>query len=340
MGYRILVFDGGFGVERLRVIDTPDRAPGHGEVRVRVEAVSLNRRDLLLVQGSYNPRQQLPATPCSDAAGVIESVGQGCNRLRAGERVVVHMMPDWISGEIARERIVSALGGAHREGTAQQYLIVPEAAVLPLPEALSIDAAATLPCAAVTAWSAIVELGRIKPGDTVVIQGTGGVSLFALQFAKMNGARIIAATSSDVRAQRLKALGADEVLNYRSDPKWSYRARELADDRIDLVVDVAGGSFLDQSVRMVRAGGTVAMIGVLDGGKSEITMPLAVMRQIRLQGVTLGNREHFEQMLRAIAKHGIDPVIDSRFALDDARGAFQRMADNAHIGKILLLPHG
>jgi len=332
MSYRKLVFDGGFGIDRLRVIDAADREPGHGEVRVRVDAASLNRRDLLLVQGIYNPKQKLPSTPCSDAAGVIDAAGPGCSRLRAGQRVVVHMMPDWISGEIARERIVTALGGADREGTAQQYLVVPEETVVALPDRVSIETAATLPCAALTAWSAITVLGQVKPGDTVVIQGTGGVSLFALQFAKMSGARIIATTSSPERAQRLKELGADEVLNYRTDPRWSYHARELAGGRIDLVVDVAGGAFLDQSVRMVRAGGTVAMIGVLDGGKSEITMPLAVMRQICLQGVTAGNREHFEQMLRAIVKHDVDPVIDSRFALDDAPAAFQRMAENAHIG--------
>ncbi len=205
-----------------------------------------------------------------------------------------------------------------------------------LPESISTQAAATLPCAALTAWSAVVEQGGVKPGSTVVTQGTGGVSLFAVQFAKMLGARVVATTSREAKAAKLRELGADHVVNYRAEADWARRARDLAGGIVDLVVEVGGADTLDASLRLVRPGGTIALVGVLSGAKASINLPLAVMRQVRLQGVTCGHRETFEAMLRAIAAHGVDPVISHRFAFPEAREALRCMAGADHVGKIVI----
>lgn len=325
-----------FGIDALRVVTREIGEPGPGEVRLRLEAASLNRRDLLLVEGVYNPRQKLPVVPCSDGAGVVEAVGLGVTRVAPGDRVALHFFTGWISGEPDTTKLATALGGPGGDGTLATRMIVAADAVVKLPKAIDTATAATLPCAALTAWSAIVELGRVRPGDTVLIQGTGGVSLFALQFAVAAGARVIGLTSAEERAAVMRRLGASAVANYREVPKWANAVRDLAGGRIDLVVDVGGASTLDQSVRCIRPGGTVALIGVLGGHGADFNLSLAVMRQVRLQGVTCGDREAFEAMLRSIAVSGIDPVIDSRFALAEAAAAFARMKADAHVGKILI----
>lgn len=325
-----------FGIDALSVVTREVGEPGPGEVRLGLAAASLNRRDLLLVEGVYNPRQRLPVVPCSDGAGVVEAVGPGVTRVAPGDRVALHFFTGWISGEPTSDKLATALGGPGGDGTLATRMIVAADAVVKLPEAIDTATAATLPCAALTAWSAIVELGRVRPGDTVLIQGTGGVSLFALQFAVAAGARVIGLTSSEERAAVMRRLGASAVANYREVPKWANAVRDLAGGRIDLVVDVGGASTLDQSVRCIRPGGTVALIGVLGGHGADFNLSLAVMRQVRLQGVTCGDREAFEAMLRAIAVSGIDPVIDSRFPLTEAAAAFARMKADAHVGKILI----
>jgi NADPH:quinone reductase-like Zn-dependent oxidoreductase len=303
---------------------------------VRIEWVSLNRRDLMLVEGVYNPKQTLPVVPCSDGAGVVEALGPGCARMKVGERVAVHFFPGWIAGAPDMAKLATALGGPGGDGTLQQTLVVSEQALLRLPDGLSTEAAATLPCAALTAWAAVVEYGAVKPGSVVLTQGTGGVSLFAVQFAKMLGARVVATTSSEAKAATLSALGADVVIDYRAEPDWARRAREAAGGPIDLIVEVGGADTLDASLRLIRPGGTIALIGVLSGARASINLPLAVMRQVRLQGVTCGHRENFEAMLRAIAAHGIDPVVSHRFGLAEAPEAFRCMAGNEHVGKIVI----
>ncbi len=336
---RCIIINGGFGLEHLDLVERDIPEPGHGEVLVRIEAVSLNRRDVLLAQGVYNPKQKLPIVPCSDGAGIIAALGPGCTRHAVGDRVVIHMFPGWLAGEPDRDKLATGLGGPRGDGTLRQYMVMREDSVVALPRCISTEAAATLPCAALTAWSAIVESGQTRAGDSVLIQGTGGVSLFALQFARMCGAHVVATTSSAEKAERLKALGANAVVNYRTDRDWASTARDLAGGRIDLIVDVGGAETLDAGLRVVRPGGTIALVGVLSGAKAEINLPLALMRQVRLQGVTCGSRESLEAMLRAIALHGVYPVIDSRFPLAEARSAFVRMAESAHVGKIVVLPH-
>jgi NADPH:quinone reductase-like Zn-dependent oxidoreductase len=331
---------GGFGIDRLALEERPERPPGFGEARVRIEWVSLNRRDLMLVEGVYNPRQVLPIVPCSDGAGTVEALGEGCRRLKVGDRVVVHFFPGWIAGEPDMAKLATALGGPGGDGALQQTLVIAEQALLRLPDSVSTQAAATLPCAALTAWSAVVEFGGLRPGATVLTQGTGGVSLFAVQFAKMLGARVVATTSSEAKAAKLRELGADCVVDYRAEPDWARRARDLAGGAIDLIVEVGGADTLDASLRLIRPGGTIALIGVLSGARAAINLPLAVMRQVRLQGVTCGHRENFEAMLRAIAAHGINPVISHRFGLAEARAAFACMAANDHVGKIVIAMAG
>ncbi|HVL70828.1 MAG TPA: NAD(P)-dependent alcohol dehydrogenase [Beijerinckiaceae bacterium] len=333
MSHRAVVIER-FGLENLRLVERETPAPGHGEVLLRVKAVSLNRRDVLLARGIYNPRQKLPVVPCSDAAGTVEAVGPGCTRFRGGERAVLHFFTGWIAGEPTAERLASALGGFGGDGTLQEFLVVPEAALLPVPEGMSLEAASTLPCAALTAWAAVIELGRCRPGETVLVQGTGGVSVFALQFAKLIGARVIATTSSEEKAQRLRALGADAVVDYRDDA-WPQKVREVG-GRMDLVIEVGGAGTLEASLRLVRPGGTIALVGVLSGANASIPLPLAVMRQVRLQGVTCGNRDDFEAMLRGMTEGKIEPVISHALPFEDFPQAFEAMDRNVHFGKIVL----
>jgi NADPH:quinone reductase-like Zn-dependent oxidoreductase len=336
---RAWVLADGFGIDNLRMETRAAREPGPGEARVRIEWVSLNRRDLLLVEGVYNPRQKLPLIPCSDGAGMVEATGPGCAQVQPGDRVVISFFPAWIAGEPDVAKLASALGGPG-DGVLRDAVTIADSALVPLPPSLSCEAASTLPCAALTAWSAVVEHGAIRPGSVVVTQGTGGVSLFALQFAKRLGARVVATTSSDVKAQKLNELGADAIVNYRRDPDWTKRVREVAGAPIDLIVEVGGADTLDASLRLVRPGGTIALIGVLSGAKASVTLPLTVMRQVRLQGITCGPRESLEAMIRAIAFNGLDPCVSDRFAFADAIKAFQCMAKNAHVGKIVIRTAG
>ena len=307
MADRAWALSGGFGIDNLRIDARAAGSQAPGEARVRIEWVSLNRRDLLLVEGVYNPRQTLPVVPCSDGAGTVEAVGPGCARVRPGDRVVISFFPGWIAGEPDMAKFASALGGPG-DGVLRDTVTIAEEALVPLPPSVSTETAATLPCAALTAWSAVVEHGAVRPGSVVVTQGTGGVSLFALQFAKRLGARVVATTSSEAKAEKLAELGADAIVNYRREADWTKRARELAGGPVDLVVEVGGADTLDASLRLVRPGGTIALIGVLSGAKASITLPLAVMRQVRLQGVTCGPRESLEAMIRAVAANGLDPV--------------------------------
>jgi NADPH:quinone reductase-like Zn-dependent oxidoreductase len=339
MADRAWALTDGFGIDNLRMETRAAREPGPLEARVRIEWVSLNRRDLLLIDGVYNPRQSLPVVPCSDGAGTVEAVGLGCARVRPGDRVVISFFPGWIAGEPDMAKLTSALGGPG-DGVLRDAITIAESALVTLPPSLSTEAAATLPCAALTAWSAVVEHGAIKPGSVVVTQGTGGVSLFALQFAKRLGARVVATTSSEAKAQKLAELGADAIVNYRREPDWARQARELAGGPVDLVINVGGADTLDASLRLVRPGGTIALIGVLSGTKASITLPLAVMRRVRLQGVTCGPRESLEAMIRAVAVNGFDPCLSDHFAFADAPQAFRRMADNAHVGKIAIQTAG
>ncbi len=325
-----------FGLENLRSTTRPDPEPGPGQVLVRTKAVSLNYRDLMMVRGHYNPRQPLPLIPCSDGAGVVEAVGSGAARFAVGDRVMTCFSQTWLGGPPDHERIRGTLGGP-LDGTLVERLVLDEDGLVATPSHLSDVQAACLPCAALTAWSALVTEGNIRAGDIVLLQGTGGVSIFALQIASMLGARAIVTSSSNEKRARAEALGAWRTLNYREDPTWAKTVRAMTGGRgVDLVVEVGGAGTLGQSLDAARIGGTVAVIGVLSGVSSELSVIPVLMKQLRLQGILVGNRDGFETMNRAIEAVEMEPVVDRVFAFEDAREAFETMASAAHFGKIVI----
>jgi NADPH:quinone reductase-like Zn-dependent oxidoreductase len=324
-----------FGLEGLVLEDRPTPQPGPGELLLRVRAVSLNYRDLLVAKGLYNPKMPLPRIPCSDAAGEVAAVGPGV-RLAVGQRVAGLFMPAWLCGAVTEAKSRSALGGAV-DGVLAEYVVLPETGVVPVPEHLSDEEAATLPCAALTAWHALVTEGGIGPGDTVLAQGTGGVSLFALQFARMAGARVLITSSHDDKLRRARELGASEGINYKTTPEWGERARQLTGGvGVDHVVEVGGAGTLAQSLRAVRMGGRVSLIGVLSGGGGQINLAPVLMKNVRVQGIFVGSREMFEAMNRAVAEHRLRPVVDRVFDFGQAPEAFRHLESGTHFGKVCI----
>lgn len=333
---RAVVLDG-FGIDKLRYDDRPVRAPEGSQVLVRIGAVSLNYRDYLLVKGVYNPRQAMPVIPCSDGAGTVEAVGDTVTAFKPGDRVVNVFMANWPGGQPTANMLSETRGGPGGDGFLTTHTLCEESALLPVPETLSLAEAATLPCAGITAWNAVIAESDLAPGGTVLLQGTGGVSLFAAQFAKIAGARVAILSSSDKKLAAIADLHPDFTLNYRETPKWARAVREsFAPDGVDLVVEVGGEATLEQSLRAVRASGTVAMIGVLSGAIAPINLPLVVMRHVRLQGITCGSRQDMIEMLAAIEQHRIKPKISHRFGYDQYRDAFETMGQGGHIGKIVV----
>jgi NADPH:quinone reductase-like Zn-dependent oxidoreductase len=324
------------GIDGLALVDKPVPEPAAGEVLVRLKAATLNYRDLLTVKGGYGSRQKFPLVPVSDGAGVIERVGPGVRELAQGDRVIGSFFESWIGGEPSEAKMRANLGGSV-DGVLCEYRIFPKHALVRTPEHLSDIEAAALPCAGLTAWSAVVKLGGIRPGQRVLTQGTGGVSLFAVQFAKMCGARVIATSSSDAKIERLKELGADSTLNYKTTPDWGKKAREWSGHGVDLVVEVGGVGTLNESIRATRIGGTIAFIGVLAGPPpSSSRLPLMVMQQQRLQGVTVGSVEDLKAMADGIAASRMKPVIDKVFPFDQVKQAFAHMESGAHFGKVAI----
>lgn len=325
-----------FGVDNLRIVERADPAPGPGQVLVGVRAVSLNYRDLMTVQGHYNPRQKLPLIPLSDGAGEVLAVGAGVTRVKVGDRVCGIFAQRWIGGEPTPVARGSTLGGPS-DGMFAQQVVLSEEGVVHIPEHLSFEQAATLPCAGVTAWNAVVVQGQVKPGDTVLTLGTGGVSLFALQFARAAGARVAITSSSDEKLARARALGAELTVNYKSEPDWENPVLAWTGKAgVDQVVEVGGAGTLGKSIKAVRIGGTITVIGVLAGASTELDVRGVLMKGLRMHGVFVGPREMFEAMNRALAAHRIEPVVDQVFALEDHRAAFELMARGGHFGKIVI----
>jgi NADPH:quinone reductase-like Zn-dependent oxidoreductase len=325
-----------FGIDQLASADLPQPRPGRGEVLVKVHAVSLNYRDLLMVRGHYNPRMALPRIPCSDGAGEVVEVGEQVKAVTVGQRVAGIFMQNWLDGQPTAETSRGALGG-DVDGMLAEYVVLHQGGVVPFPEHLSYTEAATLPCAGVTAWNALVHAAQVKPGDVVVIQGTGGVSIFALQFAKMAGATVIGTSSRDEKLERAKTLGLDAGLNYRQSPEWAkWVLKETGNRGADLIVEVGGAGTFAQSLQAVRFGGTVAQIGVLSHSEQPLPIPPILHRQVRVHGVYVGSRAHFETMNRAISARRMRPVVDRIFAFSEAREALKTMEKGSHFGKIVI----
>jgi NADPH:quinone reductase-like Zn-dependent oxidoreductase len=330
-----------FGLEHLTAVERPDPEPGPGQVLVRLRHVSLNFRDRVAIDGGYGSQIKTPFVPCSDGAGEVVAVGDGVRRFGVGDRVLTSFFQNWAAGAPTPEKLASSLGGP-LDGTLRELACFHEDGLCRVPDRLSLEDAASLPCAAVTAWNALAVLDRVGPADTVLVQGTGGVSLFALQFAKLMGARVIATSSSDDKLERLLVLGADQTLNYKRTPEWGKAVRALSGGRgVDHVIEVGGAGTLAQSLRAVRPGATISLIGVLGGAKHELRLPQVFMPQIRLQGVVVGSRDTAEQMLSAIAAHNLKPIVDpARFTIGNVREAFAHMQSGKHFGKITVALEG
>jgi NADPH:quinone reductase-like Zn-dependent oxidoreductase len=325
----------GFGLDHLTLVERPEPRPGPGQALVRVRAASLNYRDLLMVDGRYNRKQKLPLVPCSDGAGDVVAVGDGVSRVRPGDRVCGIFAQGWIAGEPGRELIRTTLGGP-LDGMLAELVALAAEGLVKTPDHLSDLEAATLPCAAVTAWSALIE-GGLKAGETVLLLGTGGVSLFALQLAVLAGARAIITSSSDEKLERARQLGAAAGINYRQVPEWGARVKELTGgEGADYVLEVGGATTLPQSLQAVRVGGRIYLIGVLSGTATEVSIPAIQMRRVRVEGVLVGSRASFEALNRAVSLHRLRPVIDNTFPLAEARAAFEHMAAGRHFGKICI----
>ena len=323
------------GIDALTLTERPEPKLGYGQALVKIKAVSLNYRDLLVVKGAYSRNLPLPLVPCSDGAGEVVEVGEGVTRVKRGDRVAGIYMQTWISGELDESKARSALGGAI-DGVLAEHVLFHEEGLVHIPEHLSYEEAATLPCAAVTAWNGLITSGGLKPGDTVLVMGTGGVSIFALQFAKISGARVIATSSSDEKLERVKQLGASDGINYKSVPDWDKKVWELTNKvGVDHVVEVGGAGTLAKSLRAVRMGGQISLIGVLSGVGEANPLP-AVMKNIRIQGIYVGSREMFEAMNRAISLHQLHPVVDRVFPFEETHEAYRYMESGAHFGKVVI----
>ncbi|AEI65755.1 zinc-binding dehydrogenase family oxidoreductase [Corallococcus macrosporus] len=323
-------------MDKLVQVERPDPVPGPMQVRVRVKATSLNSRDLMMVEGRYNPRQKLPLVPNSDGAGVVDAVGPGVTRVKPGDRVMSLFAQAWGAGAPTRAAQVSTLGGP-LDGALADTVLLHEDGAVPTPAYLSDEEAATLPCAAVTAWSALVTHGAIKAGDTVLLQGTGGVSIFALQIARLMGARIIITSSHDAKLARARTLGAHDGINYVTTPDWDKAARALTGGvGVDHVVEVGGAETFEKSLRAVRPGGTVSVIGVLSGGAGAVPLTPILMQNLRVQGIFVGHRQSFEALNRAFTLHAVRPVVDRVFDFSEARAAFEHLKSGAHFGKVVI----
>lgn len=324
-----------FGIEALVLVDRPLPKPGPRQILVKMRAVSLNYRDLLIVKGQY-PGLRPPLVPVSDGVGEVVEAGEGATRFKSGDRVAGIFLQRWIAGSFSRESARSALGG-DLDGVLSEYVLFDQEGLVSLPQHLTDEEAATLPCAAVTSWNALMCAGQVKPGDSVLVLGTGGVSVFALQFAKLAGARVIITSSSDEKLERARRLGADDAINYKNIANWEERVLELTGGvGVDHVVEVGGAATLPKSLRCARIGGQVSLIGILGGGSVELLIPLVLVKNLRLQGIYVGSREMFEAMNRAIDRSRLRPVVDRVFRFEEAREAFRYLESGAHFGKIAI----
>ena len=323
-----------FGQQGLEFVERPTPVPAAGEVVVGVHAVSLNYRDLLMVKGLYNPRMKLPRIPCSDGAGEVLDVGAGVTAWKAGDRVAPIFMQNWLDGPLTAARAKGALGG-DIDGTLADVIVVGEEGLVAIPDHLNFQQAATLPCAAVTAWNALTA-GDLKPGATVLIQGTGGVSLFALQLARLSGARVLGISSNDEKLNRARELGLNAGLNYHDNPEWDRWALEqTAGEGVDLVVEVGGAGTLARSLKSIRYGGTIAMIGVLSQSPEPFSVPAVLHKMARIHGMYVGSRQDFVELNRAVSLSKLRPVCEA-FDWIEAREIFERMEKGSHFGKLVL----
>lgn len=334
---RVFQIEGDWGLDNLKLSARPEPKAGPGQVLIRMRASSLNFRDLVVPDRGYGSYTgTLPLIPISDGVGVVTEIGAGVSRVAVGDRVCPTFFQNWFGGEPDLDRLTRSLGGPI-DGTMADTMCLHEDGLCKVPAHLSDTEAATLPCAALTAWSALVTCGATRPGDRLLVQGCGGVALFAVAFGRMLGAHVTVLSSSDERIERAKQIGAAAGINYRTTPEWAKATREITGGRgYDLILELGGEKTLPQSLRCIRPGGTISMIGVLSGSTMSASLGHVVTRQVRLQGVTVGHRDGFEAMLRAIDQHGLRPVVDRVFAFEDLKEALAYLRSGAQFGKVCI----
>lgn len=325
-----------FGFKNIQWVPRPKPTPAPHEVLLRMRSVSLNYRDVLMIQGKYNPRQPLPLVPCSDGVGVVEAVGANVSMDWLGQRVTPLFAQTWMGGALDATVLKHTLGGP-LEGTLQEWMCIPATAMVPVPAHLSDTEAACLPCAGVTAYRALVELGGLKRGQRVLLQGTGGVSVFALQIAKALGASVFMTTSRSERMTPLRTMGADAVANYRDNPNWWRDCRAWSDGKgVDVVVEVGGAQTLETSLRVVAPGGHISVIGVLSGVMAQIPLTRLLMHQVCLQGVFVGSKETAMGLSTLFTQHQLHPHVDTVFPVSKISEALEYLVSGAHFGKVVL----
>ncbi len=323
-----------WSIEAMELVERPEPTPGPGQVVVRMRAASLNYRDLLTVEGKGGS-YKLPFIPFSDGAGEIASIGEGVSRVAVGDRVCPMFFQSWFDGRPSASNRRLALGGT-RPGVLQERVVLDAEGVSRIPSNLTFEEAATLPCAALTAWRALFEEAHIRPGDTVLVQGTGGVSIFALQFAKLAGAAVIVTSSSDDKLKRAKALGADHTINYRAVAEWGKAAADWAGGGVGHIVEVGGQDTLQQSIEAARVGGTILIIGVLSGFSQKVLIPSIFGKNLHVIGLSVGSRRMFESMAAAIERNHLKPVVDRMVAFEAVPEALKLMQQGGHFGKIVV----
>jgi NADPH:quinone reductase-like Zn-dependent oxidoreductase len=335
---KAFVLQGGFGLDHVMEVDLPIPSPGPGQVLIQIQAVSLNSRDTGVIDGFYEQNRTEPLIPVSDGVGRIIALGEHADKFEVGERVSGIFTQSWTTGEPTQENWISTLGSP-LDGMLAEYVVLPEEGLVLVPEHLTDEEAATLACAGVTAWHAIVEEGQVKARDIVVVQGTGGVSLFALQFAKLLGATVIVTSSSDEKLERAKALGADYGINYRTNPEWDQAVLAYTQGHgADHIVDLGGASTLNRSISALKVGGQVSIIGILSGAAVEdFAIVPAIIRKARLQAINVGSREMFERMNAVIEQHSLRPIMDRSFPFSQSLDALRYLAQGSAFGKISIV---
>jgi NADPH:quinone reductase-like Zn-dependent oxidoreductase len=324
------------GIEGLKAADAPIASPGPGQALVRVHAVSLNYRDLLVISGMYPGSLPLPLVPTSDGAGEVTAVGPGVDRVKVGDRVAGTFFEGWASGRLTERDMATARGGA-TQGMLAEYVLSSADALVRIPDHLSFDEAATLPCAAVTAWHALFEVDPLRPGETVLVLGTGGVSIFALQFAVMAGAQVIVTSSSDQKLERARGLGATTIINYKKTPNWEIPVRAATGGiGVDRVIEVGGPGTFQKSLASLRMGGRLSVIGILTGFSGGVEIVPILVGSLHVDGIYVGSREMFESMNSAIGRTKLSPAVDRVFSFAEAPAAYEHLRSGAHFGKVVI----
>jgi NADPH:quinone reductase-like Zn-dependent oxidoreductase len=326
----------GTGIDALTFVERPEPQASYNQVLIRVRATSLNYRDLIVSKGAYGSGTKYPLIPMSDGAGEVVAVGENVSRVKIGDRVAGIFFQDWIAGRITKQVMKSDLGGSV-DGMLAEYVVLHQDGVVKIPDYFSYEEGATLPCAGVTAWHGLITKGNLTAGESVLILGTGGVSIFALQFAKMHGARVIVTSSSEEKLAKVKQMGADETINYKINPDWEKQVYQLTDKNgVDHVVEVGGAGTLAKSLQAVSYGGNISLIGVLTGALGEVNPFPILGKSITVNGIYVGNREMFETMNRAISQSKIKPMIDKVFPFNAAKEAYEYLESASHFGKVVI----